>query len=291
MFNTTYFQSSFKNKLIFENANVLIEAIHITANHSSPGRISSIHSHPEYELIFCSKGNYSYSFPQLNKTITINKNKFLLIPPYTKHRIEEENSESTKISTQFLFTAKSNDKESFYRNASTKLKEPQLINSNKFLIQDIHRILRLDQYEKRSFYNDLLLFSFGNYVLDAFLHATENIQAMNDKEFNDNRLDSAVKYINKNISATLTVEDVANHIHISKRQLERLFNSAMKISPGMYLKYARVKKIKALLANPDLSLENISDIMQYNSSSSLIKAFKTIEGITPAKFRIQIYKL
>ena len=100
-------------------------------------------------------------------------------------------------------------------------------------------------------------------------------------KYTDDRISDALNYINDNISANLTVKKVADHVHLSPKQLTRIFEKVMNTSPGTYIKDCRIKRIQNLLGNPDLSIKAIADMMEYKDVSSLTRAYKKITDNTP----------
>jgi len=92
----------------------------------------------------------------------------------------------------------------------------------------------------------------------------------------------AVDYMETNLTNAIRVEDVSNHVFISKSNFQRIFNSITGITIGEYIRSRRLS-----LAGQDLSLADgkVIDIAmryQYDTSESFSKAFARFHGIAPS---------
>ncbi|TKC06663.1 helix-turn-helix domain-containing protein [Pedobacter polaris] len=73
---------------------------------------------------------------------------------------------------------------------------------------------------------------------------------------------------------------------ITERTLERLFKSAMGISPKTFQRLVRFEKTLSLLKDPSYSNSaTVGHILNYTDQSHFIKDFKTFTNITPVQFQ------
>ena len=95
---------------------------------------------------------------------------------------------------------------------------------------------------------------------------------------------SILDFVEENIEATITMEDVATYIGYSKCYLHKLFN----IYTGMDL-IAYVRKRKLEYALQDLKghapIVDIAIKYGFNSSRSFSRAFLNVYGLSPGKYR------
>lgn len=95
----------------------------------------------------------------------------------------------------------------------------------------------------------------------------------------------ALKYIDENYNRNITLEDVANYIHLNPQYLSRYFKKTMNMNFIDYISKLRINSSKKLLSKTDLSINSIALKVGYMDSSYFCKVFKKIEGISPHKFR------
>lgn len=97
-----------------------------------------------------------------------------------------------------------------------------------------------------------------------------------------------IEYIHNNLEKDLTLENVANEVHVSKNYLSLLFSKFVGLSFSDYINKLRVDKSKKLLENTNLSLLDIALECGFNSQSYFCSVFKKFEKTSPKKFRHNI---
>lgn len=81
-----------------------------------------------------------------------------------------------------------------------------------------------------------------------------------------------------------TVEQIAEHMGLSKRTLTSRCRRYLNDSPGkVFLKY-RIDKAKELLAGSDLSIKEISYHLGFDTPYNFSRAFKRLCGISPSSY-------
>lgn len=81
------------------------------------------------------------------------------------------------------------------------------------------------------------------------------------------------------------VSDLAAHMDLSVRHLNRLFRQQLDMQPGGWLENARIEKARALLEEGRLPLKAIPEACGYRSGDVMRRAFAKRTGITPAVYR------
>jgi AraC family transcriptional regulator len=102
------------------------------------------------------------------------------------------------------------------------------------------------------------------------------------------RLTFAKEYISSNYNKNIDLEDIAQTACLSVNHLLRTFKQAYGISPHQYLIKVRIERSKYLLKNTKYSLNEIVEIVGFECPSSFIRLFKTINSITPGKYRLNL---
>ena len=106
----------------------------------------------------------------------------------------------------------------------------------------------------------------------------------------DKRVEAAVKFVKENMSVPITTADIAKAVYISTKQLGRIFVEHLGQTPADYVKMEKNKYICKLLTETNLGLSDIAESVGFPDTASLIKRFKSVEGITPAKYRNAVKK-
>ena len=83
-----------------------------------------------------------------------------------------------------------------------------------------------------------------------------------------------------------TIEDIADALHISSRTLQRRLQDEG-LSFQRVLEEARHHLARHYLNNSFLELNEAAYLLGYNDANSFVRAFRTWEGITPARWREQ----
>ena len=103
-------------------------------------------------------------------------------------------------------------------------------------------------------------------------------------------IEKAIIYINTDVTRNITLEEIADFCHVSPPYFSSLFHKEMGKTLRRYLNEARVEVAKHVLIETDKSVLEVSMHCGYNTVAHFIKIFKSIEGITPSKYR-EKYKL
>lgn len=109
----------------------------------------------------------------------------------------------------------------------------------------------------------------------------------------ENRIKDAICYIHENYGAPITLEDIANSIHVSKSECCRCFKRALQISPFdyllMYRIYESARKMQRSESRND-SIASLSSAVGFNSTSYYNKIFRKYLNCTPTEYREIIKK-
>lgn len=92
-------------------------------------------------------------------------------------------------------------------------------------------------------------------------------------------------FIHDNIALRIKFKDLAEYLHISERQLSRLFKDELEESFSDYYRRVKIQTATALMQSTDLSLEQISMDAGFYSIHHFSKAFKQHTGTPPGVWR------
>lgn len=88
-----------------------------------------------------------------------------------------------------------------------------------------------------------------------------------------------------NLSVVLSLKEMADHIGLSTRHLNRLFRHEMNMTAGEWLEASRIDKAKSLLETGTAPLKSVASQCGYSSCDVLRRAFVKCVGSTPALYR------
>ena len=98
-------------------------------------------------------------------------------------------------------------------------------------------------------------------------------------------LQTAVSYIEANYTTITSVREIASACFLSESRLYHLFREYLNISPISYLNNMRVHAAIELLSNPDMSIQQIAEHLNFHSEYYFRKTFQKVTGELPSKLR------
>lgn len=96
---------------------------------------------------------------------------------------------------------------------------------------------------------------------------------------------AAEQFIKENLEKELTIQSIAKGTNLSKSVLYKDFHTCFNCTVKEYINTKRIEKAVDLLQNTELSIEDISQAVGFNSATYFSKIFKLQKGISPLKFR------
>lgn len=102
---------------------------------------------------------------------------------------------------------------------------------------------------------------------------------------NFNKISEAIKYIDKNLNNTLSVELIAEHFAFSPYYFHRLFTAVVGKSMISYVRDRRVAYACKMLFETDRKVLDIAIDCGFDSAQSFSRSFKSVVGISPTEYR------
>ena len=101
------------------------------------------------------------------------------------------------------------------------------------------------------------------------------------------KIESSKKFIEENYNKLIGLDDIANHINLSKFHFTREFEKEVGMTPGKYIIKIRLKKaIELLTFSKDMTIEEIAIETGFNCGNYFSKVFKKYIGISPSVYRM-----
>lgn len=116
-----------------------------------------------------------------------------------------------------------------------------------------------------------------NKILDDYF-ANIDIKALS-------RLEPALLYIDRHIKNNITLESLADTVHLNPEYLSRMFKKITGKNIFSYVNYIRINYACKLLVDTDMSILEISIESGYSSISNFNRYFLKIKDCTPTMYR------
>lgn len=122
---------------------------------------------------------------------------------------------------------------------------------------------------------------------DYFLRrAADLLDRIASMESNCRAVLDVQKYIRDHYSdKEITVNMLADHVHLTPTYLSSLFRKETGKTISEYITEVRIARSADLLRAPQSKLYEVADLAGYNDANYFSKAFKKITGLTPTQFR------
>jgi len=100
----------------------------------------------------------------------------------------------------------------------------------------------------------------------------------------------ACSFIKDNIEQSISLSDVAEHVHVNASYLSRVFTKTMGMSMMQFINEQRISLAKKLLADGAMSVQEIAYKLGYSEYRYFSTLFKKHTGMTPLHFRKSVLK-
>lgn len=100
------------------------------------------------------------------------------------------------------------------------------------------------------------------------------------KQFRD-----IIDYINNNYRMNLTLEQIAEDMCVSERQLIYMFRSNIEMTPINYINKFRISNACELLKRDDLKVEEIAEMVGIEDEKYFTRMFTKWKGVSPREYR------
>lgn len=121
-------------------------------------------------------------------------------------------------------------------------------------------------------------------ILDEYIKNNEEYFLRKDLS-NEDKLNHAVRYIEKNFKNNITLKDVADYMNFSNTYFSKSFKKYVGVNFNKYITQIRIEEAKRLLEKTSMSINDLAFDMGYNEPNYFCKVFKKMEGITPSEYR------
>ena len=132
--------------------------------------------------------------------------------------------------------------------------------------------------------DDILLLKELYSLLYALIEEFPKPFEYKDKELHA-YIQEAINFINSNYMNSITVNEIANHVNLSRSYLYKMFIKNLKISPQKYLINLRMYKATLLLKNTKIPIGEVASKVGYSDSLLFSKTFSKYFSMSPLNYR------
>ena len=122
------------------------------------------------------------------------------------------------------------------------------------------------------------------YKLFIELLNPQSIKSKGKNNYEDN-MQEVKDFITDNLSQNLSVQQLADSVHMSASHFARVFKQQTGFSPYDFVLISRLNRAKDYLQKTDMSIAQIAYNTGFNSESNFIYFFTKNTGLSPNNFR------
>lgn len=127
-------------------------------------------------------------------------------------------------------------------------------------------------------------------VFLSVIAESAGVVARDEEDKGNQYVKKAVSFIQSNYCNPIKVTDVAEYVCINRSYLYTLFQSYLGMSPQQFLTTFRITKARELLESTSYPIESIALSCGYSDALVFTKAFHSMKGISPSRYRKESHK-
>ncbi len=240
-------------------------------------RYTKWHSHSCFELHCIMGGRYAYHEGSL-PPISLSAGDIIMIAPHTEHQLLQQTEEAETITIAFLFTAKDTSFPSLSANSMRENMTPAM--------QKLIEMIWEEALDASRYCTHII----ENHITSLLLSAVRLYEAPFSEETAQTWIQEPAAvdietYIADNSDIVFSVAELAEHLHMSEKQLTRIVRNEYRTTPKELIDSIKIRQAKKLLTESDMTLDQISETLGFTCHNNFNRFFKRVEGLPPGVFR------
>jgi AraC-like DNA-binding protein len=154
---------------------------------------------------------------------------------------------------------------------------------------DINRLLSriiIEQQSSDNFSQCMTKMYFQELIIKLLRYIKDSsVLVLNGSASTNESLATAINYINENFRNDITLDDMAELLHLNPSYFSKKFKSLNGLGFKEYLNNVRINHSEKLLLETNMSITEIAFECGYDNSNYFGDAFKKINNVSPSKFR------
>ena len=126
---------------------------------------------------------------------------------------------------------------------------------------------------------------FPGIIRAAAITFSEQVKARKLQSTGNPHVEKARKYLLTHLTQEVTLEEVADHVGVSKYHLSHIFKEHAGMTIRQYMTHERIEAAKDLLETSDKTIPEIAALFQFCDQSYFTYVFRTNVGMTPGEYR------
>lgn len=249
------------------------------------------HFHEEIELLYCKSGSMRIDF--LNASATITAGDVLFINERTPHETVTTSDENIIALLQFdirpFLSERANCKnvhataflnERFHAFSLIRSYNP----AARELTQYLNRITE-ELNEQKDAWRDYV----KGYIMLTVAALSRSDLLFTAHSAHDAallmRLEPVFSYIDDHFATPVTLEDMAESVHLNRSYLCRLFRQATGSTLSQYVNFVRIYEAEKLLSNTKKSITDICTQVGFSDTVYFDRVFRRMNGCAPTTYR------
>jgi len=231
-------------------------------------------------LIYCLEGKGMVKIKE--EEYELDPGDFILIPAGTAHHYAADEANPWTIYwVHFKGNVATNIINSFLQKNISYKGTISYQDSRIRLFEDIYSNLEMGYSRDNLGYINMCL----QYFLTSFIfNANYN---MADKKRSNDTINCSINFMQKNIDKMLTLDSLAESVHLSASHFSFLFRKKTGFSPIEHFNHLKVQKACQYLLFTDLRIKEIADKLGIEDQYYFSRMFSKIMGMSPVAYRIK----
>lgn len=125
-------------------------------------------------------------------------------------------------------------------------------------------------------------------LLKFFCEITDTIAYQQQNYKSSTLVSMIISYVDGNYAKDLYLERISEEMNVSTKYISRLFKDKVGMNITDYISHVRISKAKEMMANTELSINDIAERVGITNRTTFLRTFKKIEGLPPNEFRKSI---
>mgnify|MGYP001764354450 FL=1 len=98
-------------------------------------------------------------------------------------------------------------------------------------------------------------------------------------------MERSLGFIHEHYARDFDIDELAGQVAVSPSYLFRLFKKKMQVTPMHYRNMVRVDKAKLLLADHQLTVDDVAERVGFDDPKYFARVFRDMTGTTPSGYR------
>ncbi|MBO5746983.1 MAG: AraC family transcriptional regulator [Clostridia bacterium] len=117
-----------------------------------------------------------------------------------------------------------------------------------------------------------------------------NVELQEKEPYDNDLVKDIITYCYENYNGDISLQDIADELHVSRCYISRLFSRRLHIGFNDYINSLRVRNACEMLKTTDMSVTEVAYAVGYNSVRTFDRSFLNVRGMTPKEYRQKAFE-